>query len=99
MVFSLSNLYGKTALGLERDPQYDVFLEETEDIRIYGFRAFSASLALFALLVVLVVSEQLPLFMHLPVGGSMIGALYLGFRDWKVLVDRAADIYDYMDDD
>lgn len=94
MVFSLSILYGKTALGLERDPQYDIFLDKTHEIRITGFRAFSLALALFAILVVLVLAEDLPLVMHLPVGGVMLGALYVGFRDWNILVDHAADIFD-----
>jgi hypothetical protein len=98
MVFSLSILYGKTALGLERDPQYDTFLDNTEEIRVTAFRAFSLALAFFASLVVLVLAEDLPLIMHLPVGGIMLVALYVGFRDWKVLVDYATDIYDYMDD-
>jgi len=85
--------------GLERDPQYDTFLENTEEIRITAFRAFSLSLACFAVLVVLVLAEDLPLVMHLPIGGIMVGALYVGFRDWKILVDFASDIYDYLDDD
>ena len=93
MVFSLSILYGKTALGNERDPQYDSFLENTLDIRINAFRAFSLSLALFAILVVLVLAEDLPVMMLPPVGSVMIGLLYLGFRDWKILVDEATPIY------
>ena len=99
MVFSLSILYGKTALGLERDPQYDAFLDDTQDIRDTAFLAFSLALAFFAISVVLVLAEDLPLVMHLPMGGIMLGALYIGFRDWKVLVDHATDIYDYLDDD
>lgn len=93
MVFSLSILYTKTALGLERDPQFDNFLESTGDIRVNAFYAFSLSLALFAILVVLVLSEDLPLAMHLPVGAITIFALYAGFRDWKTLVDSAEGIY------
>jgi len=93
MVFSLSILYTKTALGLERDPQFDHFLESTGDIRVNAFYSFSSSLAFFAILVVLVLSENLPLVMQLPVGGIAIFALYVGFRDWKRLVDSAEGIY------
>lgn len=79
MVFSLTILlYTKTALGLERDPLYDSFLEDTSDIRQNAFRAFSLSLGLFAVMVVLVLAEDLPLVMHLPVGGIMVGALCVG---------------------
>lgn len=94
MVFSLSILYGKTALGLERDPQYDGFLENTLDIRIKAFRAFSLSLGLFAVLVVLVLAEDLGRTMILPVGAAMLGFLYIGFQDWRTLVDEATPIYD-----
>ena len=99
MVFSLSILYGRTALGMERDEQYDSFLENTQDIRDAAFKAFSISLALFATLVVLVLAEDLPLIMHLPIGGVMLGALYVGARDWKIMVDYASDIYDYLDEE
>lgn len=93
MVFSLSILYGKSALGLERDPQYDSFLASTGKERYNGFRAFSLTLALFSLLVVMVLSEDLPFVLHLPVGGAMIGALYVGYRDYNKIVDAATPIY------
>ena len=99
MVFAICILYGKSALGLERDIQYDAFLNETGEIRVMAFRAFSSALAFFAILVVLVLSEDLPLIMNFPLGSIMVGALYIGFRDWKKLVDAAADIFDDYDED
>ena len=93
MVFSLSILYGKTALGNERDPQYDSFLDNTLEVRITAFRAFSMSLGLFAVLVVLVLAEHLPTAMLPPVGTATVGCLYVGYRDWKKLVDEATPIY------
>lgn len=93
MVFSLSVLYGKSALGLERDPYYDDFLDNTEDIRIKAFKAFSLALGCFAVLVVLVLSENLPLSMHLRLGGAAVGALYVGYSDWKKLIDNASEIF------
>lgn len=93
MVFSLCILYGKTALGLEKDAQYDAFLDNTGEIRIAGFRAFSGALAFFAILVLLVLSEKLPLVMHIPAGSILIGAVYVGIRDWKILVDNAGQIF------
>ena len=63
--------------------------------------AFSLSLACFATVVVLVLGEELPLVMHFPASSVMIGALFLGFSDWKTLVDCAKDIDDkiYLDDE
>ncbi|CAB9500371.1 expressed unknown protein [Seminavis robusta] len=93
MVFTLGILYGKTALGMERDAQYDDFLEQTLDVRRKAFMSFSFALGFFSLLSVVVVSEKLPLVLHLPVGAFLIGALIVGYQDWKILVDSAAPIY------
>jgi hypothetical protein len=99
MVFSLSILYARTALGMERDPQYDTFLDNTEAIRKKAFRAFSLSLFSFSILVVLMLTEHLPLFMHLPLGSLMIMALFVGVRDWMVLVKEASGIFAFSDTD
>jgi len=48
---------------------------------------------LLEILVVLILSEDLPTVMHLPVGGLMLFALYEGFQDWQKLVDSATPIY------
>jgi len=93
MIFSISILYCRTALGMEQDIQYDGFLEKTGGLRIRAFRAFNWSLGFFAILVVLILSEELPTVMHLPVGSLMLFALYIGFRDWQLLVDSATPIY------
>ena len=93
MVFSISILYGYTALGMERDPQYDDFLKGTQDLRRKAFTAFSSALGFFALLVALVLTEKLPLVLHLPVGVLLIGALFVGVQDWTKLVDSAGPIY------
>ena len=51
------------------------------------------SLALFAVLVVLVLAEHVPTVILPPVGVVMLGLLYFGYRDWKKLVDEATPIY------
>lgn len=93
MVFSLCILYSKTALGLEKDPNFDSFLDNTGEYRLKAFYAFSWSLACFAVLVVLTLAEQLPLLMHLPIGGLALGALFVGVQDWKAIVGSANNIY------
>jgi hypothetical protein len=97
MVFSLSILYSRTALGMERDPQYDRFLDNTLDLRIKAFRAFSLSLGLFAFLVVLVLTEDLPLMWFPYVGTATLALLYMGVQDWIKLVEEATPIY--LDED
>jgi hypothetical protein len=93
MVFSISILYGYTALGMERDPQYDDFLKNTAGLRQKAFTAFSLALGFFSILVGLVLSEKMPLILHIPVGIVIIAALFVGFKDWKTLVDNANPIY------
>jgi hypothetical protein len=94
MVFSTSILYGKTALGLEQDPQFDNFLDNTAEIRKRAFQSFSYSLGLFALMVVLNLAEVLPLSVQLPVMIVMIGFLFVFYRDWKVLTTAAEEVFD-----
>lgn len=94
MVFSISILYGKTALGLEQDPQFDSFLDNTVEIRKRAFLSFSYSLGLFALMVVLNLAEILPLTVQIPALVVVVGFLYIFYRDWEVLTAAAEDVFD-----
>jgi hypothetical protein len=94
MVFSISILYGKTALGLEQDPEFDNFLDNTMEIRKRAFLSFSYSLGLFAAVVVLVLTEVLPLTMNIPIGAATAGFLYIFYRDWQILTTEAAEVFD-----
>jgi hypothetical protein len=58
IIFSLTILYGKSALGAERDIEYDVFLRKTTRARQNGFRAFTLSLGLFCLDALLLLVER-----------------------------------------
>jgi len=58
IIFSLTILYGKSALGAERDREYDRFLRRTVRARVHGTRCFSGSLALFAVEALLVNGEN-----------------------------------------
>jgi hypothetical protein len=94
MVFSISILYGKTALGLEQDPQFDNFLDSTAEIRKRAFQSFSCSLGLFALMVVLKLAVILPLTVQIPVMIGLGWFLYVFYRDWKVLTTAAEEVFD-----
>lgn len=77
IIFSLTILYGKSALGAERDIEYDVFLRETTRARRDGFRAFSVSLGLFCLDAVLLLVERVFFRLwSLPVFGVACCILY-----------------------
>ena len=86
VIFSLTILYGKSALGAERDREYDKFLRRTVRSRVNGARCFTLSLALFALTTVLVLIEKTFLCgSSLPVSLAAFTILYRLYKDWKEL--------------
>lgn len=94
IIFSLTILYGKSALGAERDREYDKFLQSTARARVRGFRCFTLSLGLFALEAILVLVERTCFrLVSLPVCGTAAVLLYLLYKDWKLTVDSAEMIY------
>ena len=58
VVFSLTTLYGKAALGVERDREYDLFIRKTVRARVHGFRCYLYSLGCFAIQAFLVLVEK-----------------------------------------
>jgi hypothetical protein len=94
MIFSLTVLYSKSALGAERDREYDRFLRNTTRARIHGFRSFSFSLGLFAVEVLLVLVERTFVscrWLSLPVELSAAGIMFYLYKDWKLLVRSAEE--------
>lgn len=95
IIFSLTILYGKSALGAERDREYDMFLRRTVRARVHGARCFSFSLALFALEALLVLMERTS---HHAICSATVGipgaiTLYYLYRDWKLLFQSKEIIY------
>ena len=94
IIFSLTILYGKSALGAERDVEYDDFIRATARARVHGFRCFSLSLGIFALEAVLVLIERTFFrVLSLPVMGLTGVILYKLWQDWTLLIDSAEIIY------
>lgn len=90
IIYSLTILYGKSALGAERDREYDQFLRRTVRARVRGSRCFSLSLALFAVEAVLVLVERTSALCggikySLPVGLVACFILYRLYEDWQLL--------------
>jgi hypothetical protein len=90
----LTILYGKSALGTERDPEYDLFMRKTGRVRLNGFRSFSLSLTLFALEVVLVLLERVSTnkFLLLPVTLVATVTMFFLWKDWSHLYRSAGRI-------
>jgi len=92
-IFSLSILYGKTALGLDREDAYFYFLDQTAAKRFRGFQTFSLSLLLFCISIILLVTDKFPeqyrLFFWL-IASGFVG---FGFREWADITDAAQPIF------
>lgn len=95
LVFSLTILYGKSALGAERDREYDKLIRKTVRARVHGARSFLLSLGLFAVEAFLVLVERT--FNRLWCTVSAVGVsgfiMYHLYRDWRLLYDTAESIF------
>jgi len=94
IMFALTILYGKSALGAERDREYDRFIRTTVRARVNGFRCFTWSLGLFALEALLVLAERTSFrWCSVPVCASAIFIMYHLYKDWTLLFRAAEIIY------
>jgi len=92
LVFSLTVLYLKSALGLERDRD----IRKTVRARVRGFRRFSLSLSLLASEVFLVLMELTFVVCRactVPLDIAGVGILNYLYRDWNLLYQTAEIIY------
>ena len=93
VTFSLTILYGRTAIGLKRDEAFYEFLDTTGLQRFRGFKAFSSSLGLFCIIVFLELVEKTPAVFRIPVG--IVAALFLVFArdEYNFIMDSAGPIF------
>ena len=104
VTFSLTILYGKTAIGLGKDEAYYEFLDTTGLQRFRGFKAFSSSLGLFCLIVFLELVEKTPAVFRIPVGIAAAAFLVFCRYEYNFIIDSAGPIFaptaeEYDDDD
>ena len=99
IIFSLTLLYSKSALGAERDRAYNIFLRRSIRCGVRAARCFSWSMALFVAEAVLVLMERLCFqpkalsWTILPVAVSCLFTLYRLTSDWWLLHDSTEVIY------
>uniref|UniRef100_A0A7S4ALL7 Calmodulin n=1 Tax=Pseudo-nitzschia australis TaxID=44445 RepID=A0A7S4ALL7_9STRA len=98
VVFSLTVLYGRTALGMNADQKYDRFLERTGLQRYRGFRAFSGSLGLFCLLVIFELFKKSAGVFRLPIVVASVAILYFGKQEYDTIIEAAGPIFVSNDD-
>jgi hypothetical protein len=93
VVFSLTILYGKTALGMDRDDEYYGFMDGTGLQRFRAFQAFTWTLFLFGVSVLLEVTERCPPAARLPFAAAAAGAMYFGKSEYDAIMKAAAPIF------
>jgi len=94
-IFSLCVLYGKTSLGLDRDPMYHLFIARTARFRARGFRAFSISLACFSIQILIITISKIPSDdrIRIPISLLVFSLTWMLFQDWKVIISIATPIF------
>ena len=93
VVFSLTILYGKTALGMDRDDDYYAFMDGTGLQRFRAFQAFTSSLFLFCVSVLLEVTLRCPEFARLPIAAASAAFLYFGKTEYDAIMKAAAPMF------
>ena len=97
VIFALEELYGRSALGMARDESYQRFLDNTEETRNVGFKAFSASVVIFALQTGLVAIERVRGIPNKSIAAvvhvALIG-IFLINSSWNAIVSAATEIYE-----
>lgn len=93
VVFSLTILYGKTALGMDRDEEYFGFMNRTGIQRFRAFKAFTWSLFLFLLSVVFEVSMKVGQTAKFPCLVFSSTMLYFLKREYECIIAAAAPMF------
>uniref|UniRef100_A0A7S4IWS9 Uncharacterized protein n=1 Tax=Odontella aurita TaxID=265563 RepID=A0A7S4IWS9_9STRA len=93
LVFSLTVMYGKTAMGMYKEDAFGDFYHNTMKQRIRGFKAFLFSIYAFLIQIVLLMSAMCPQEMQLV--SVLFGCLSVSmiYKDTEDIVSKAGIIY------
>lgn len=92
-VFSMSVLYGKTALGLDKEDLYYKFMESTRENRIRGYKAFSASLLLFLVNIFLIAIDKLPEPAQGPAAVIALATTFFSINEFISITSSASPMF------
>mmetsp|Transcript_12310 Transcript_12310/g.18894 ORF Transcript_12310/g.18894 Transcript_12310/m.18894 type:complete len:371 (-) Transcript_12310:129-1241(-) len=94
VVFATTILYGKTAVGLNRDVRFFTFMQDTAPQRSRAFRYLQYSTMSYVFLVCLVAMNELPSSYYVPLAMMVLGYLiYRGAADVLYILKSASPIY------
>lgn len=94
-VFSLVTMYGRTAIGMDRDDALDTFFAGTGVQRFHGFKTFVGSLyaLMFELIVVITSKVSDKPFVHLTAIVLTSRLMYNVYSDTQIIIDKASVIF------
>ena len=94
-VFSLVTMYGRTAIGMDRDDALDIFFAGTGIQRFHGFKTFVGSLyaLMFELIVVITSKVSDKPFVHLVAIAITSRLMYNVYSDTQIIMDKATVIF------
>ena len=94
-VFSLITMYGRTALGMQRDDALEIFFGTTGLQRIHGFRTFVGSLYALMIQLVIVITSKISNnpWVLLAVLGGTVCLMYYVHTDTQIIMEKAKVIF------
>jgi len=94
-VFSLVTMYGRTAIGMDRDDALDVFFAGTGVQRFHGFKTFVGSLyaLMFQLIVVITLKVSDKPLVHLIAIAITSRMMYNVYSDTQIVMEKASIIF------
>ena len=93
ILFALSSLYGKTALGMQRDHIFAWFMQRTAQHRMRAFGSFTTSLMLFSLQIVLLGGFKSPEGCGMAMAAGLGLVVWHGRKDCNDLIAAATPIF------
>lgn len=94
-VFSLVTMYGRTAMGMERDDALEIFFRNTGLQRFHGFKTFVYSLYALMLQLVIIIASKVSSrpWLHFLVVAVTVSMMYHVHVDTQTVMDKAGVIF------
>jgi len=93
IVFSLSLMYGRTAIGLSHDDAYDEFFSKTALQRVRGFKSFLISMYSFMVQMMILIESRCPFILRIFVLGFTAYLLHQIHGDTQAIIKGAECIF------
>jgi hypothetical protein len=93
LVFSLMTMYGRTAVGMDRDDAFVIFFSKTGMQRYRGFQSFLYSLYAFLVQVVIMITSKCPAETRVIAFFVILFSMHLVYKDTQSIIASAGVIF------